>query len=59
MSTSDVQMDGTVWAHTYNSRGEVFGSARRDTEGGDPGPGRMKGSGGNGTDLSPNAAFAI
>jgi len=38
--TSDVQLDGTVWAHEYNSRGEVIGSARRDTLGGNAGPGR-------------------
>jgi len=36
----DIQLDGTVWAHEYNSRGEVIGSARRDTLGGNAGPGR-------------------
>jgi RHS repeat-associated protein len=41
--TSDVQLDGTVWAHEYNSRGEVIGAARSDSLAGNPGPGRRFG----------------
>jgi|GEM_PF-4893055 len=41
--TSDVQLDGTVWAHEYNSRGEVVGAARSDNLAGNPGPGRRFG----------------